>query len=62
MIELKNIGKEYKVNNTIIYALQNVSIKFETGKLYAIMGHSGSGKSTLLHIICLLYTSDAADD
>lgn len=39
MIELKNIGKEYKVNNTIIYALQNVSIKFETGKLYAIMGH-----------------------
>ena len=54
MIELKNIGKEYKVNNTIIYALQNVSIKFETGKLYAIMGHSGSGKSTLLHIIGLL--------
>ena len=54
MIELKNIRKENKVNNTIIYALQNVSIKFETGKLYAIMGHSGSGKSTLLHIIGLL--------
>lgn len=29
-------------------AVRNVSCRFETGKLYAIMGASGSGKTTLL--------------
>jgi tungstate transport system ATP-binding protein len=36
------------------YALQNVSLKGEKGKIIAIIGPSGSGKTTLLRIINLL--------
>lgn len=51
-IELKNICKCYKKNN--VNALNNINVKFEMGKFYAIVGKSGSGKSTLIQIIGLL--------
>ena len=47
MIELKNITIQ-KGKRTIF---DNVNLKFEPGKSYALIGHSGSGKSTLLNII-----------
>lgn len=54
MIRLENIYKEYKLGKESIVALNNVSIEFQEGKMYAIMGRSGSGKSTLVHILGLL--------
>lgn len=54
IIELRNISKHYKKRNKVIKVLDNISITFETGKFYAIMGHSGSGKSTLINIIGML--------
>ncbi|MBR1377369.1 MAG: ABC transporter ATP-binding protein [Bacilli bacterium] len=54
MIELINIQKKYLLGNKSINALNDISIKFEEGKLYGIMGESGSGKSTLMQIIGLL--------
>lgn len=57
MIELKQITKEYiKQGEEPIKALNNVSLKFDYGKIYSIIGHSGSGKSTLLQIIGTLDT------
>lgn len=47
MIELKNITIQ-KGKRTIF---DNVNLKFEPGKSYALIGHSGSGKSTLLNTI-----------
>ena len=41
-----------------IPALENINIEILPGENIAIVGPSGSGKST----ICLLYTSDAADE
>ena len=59
MIELKNVSKFYKDNNTVTVGLRNVSLKLNKGELVAITGDSGSGKSTLLNVISLI---DSYDD
>ena len=50
-IEIVNGEKEYIKNREKIKVLENLNLKFEKGKLYAIMGESGSGKTTFLNII-----------
>ena len=37
-------------------ALKNISFKFESGKVYSIVGKNGSGKSTLVGLLTKLYT------
>ncbi len=54
VIELKKIKKEYQMKKRSLLVLEDLSISFEKGKFYAIMGHSGAGKSTLINIIGLL--------
>ncbi len=59
IIKLKNINKKYIRKDEQIEALKNISLTFENGKFYAIMGHSGSGKSTLIRIIGLMDNYDS---
>lgn len=47
MIEIKNIVKNY--DNTAI--LNNVTVSFDEGKIYGIIGKNGSGKSVLLKVM-----------
>lgn len=47
MLEIKNLHVE--VEGTEI--LKGVSLKFELGKVQAVMGPNGSGKSTLVHAL-----------
>lgn len=47
-LQLKNISYFY---NKEIPILQNMSIRFEREKMYAILGKSGSGKTTLLSLL-----------
>lgn len=48
IIELKNVSKSYKG----LSLFEEVSVKFEKGKIYGIIGHNGSGKSVLFKMIC----------
>lgn len=50
-ISARNIYREYKVSAGSVSALNGISLDFEKGGFYAIVGRSGSGKSTLLHIL-----------
>jgi putative ABC transport system ATP-binding protein len=49
VLKLKNISYQY--NSTTKNVLKNISMEFESGKLYVIMGKSGAGKSTILSLI-----------
>lgn len=54
VIELKHIMKTYKMGDTIVNALDDVSVNFERGVFTSIVGPSGSGKSTMMNILgCL---------
>lgn len=61
MLEIKNISKEYKVDNYTQKALDNVSVNFRDNEFASILGPSGSGKTTLLNIIGGLDKYDSGD-
>lgn len=48
---LENVCYEYNTKYQRVYAVQNVSYTFCSGRMYAIMGASGSGKTTLLSVM-----------
>jgi len=55
---LVKAGKEYKMGDTIITALQASSVDLRSGELTLIIGPSGSGKTTLLSLFgCVIYPS-----
>jgi len=54
IIEIRNIRKDFHVEEMTVHALRGVDLNIEEGEFVAIMGASGSGKSTMLNIIgCL---------
>ncbi|MDY0123173.1 ABC transporter ATP-binding protein [Sulfurimonas sp.] len=55
MIKLKDVIKEYKVNNAeTITALKDINLDIKEGELVVLRGASGSGKSTVLSLIAAL--------
>ena len=55
MIILENVSKTFNTeNNKKLNAVNDVSLKIETGSIYGIIGFSGAGKSTLVRCINLL--------
>lgn len=55
---LKGAGKEYKVGDQLITAMQPTDLELRQGELTLIIGPSGSGKTTLLSLLgCVIYPS-----
>src|SRR5690349_8795098 len=50
-VETENLTKHYHTGNTVVRALDGVSITVAEGEFIALLGRSGSGKSTLLNLI-----------
>lgn len=57
MVELKNVNKS--LSKRMI--LDNISYKFEYGKVYGLCGTNGSGKTMLLRAICGLIVPDSGE-
>ncbi|WP_022932020.1 ATP-binding cassette domain-containing protein [Treponema bryantii] len=48
MLSLKDICVQYSYKTV----LTGVSLDFEEGKIYSLLGENGAGKSTLAHVLC----------
>jgi putative ABC transport system ATP-binding protein len=55
-IEVREIGKAYRLGDMQTLALNGVSLSVDRGEFVAVMGQSGSGKSTLMNILGCLDT------
>jgi putative ABC transport system ATP-binding protein len=54
IVRFENIHKHYQMGSEQVRALDGVSVTFDLGSFWAIMGPSGSGKSTMMNILgCL---------
>ncbi len=56
VIEIKGIGKTYRIGEVEVNALLTVDLLINKGEYVALMGPSGSGKSTLMNILGCLDT------
>src|SRR5215472_15892705 len=50
-IHLRSVSRHYVIGESVIRAVNDVSLTVPTGEFLALLGSSGSGKSTLLNLI-----------
>jgi len=60
-IELKNVGKHYRMGEITINAAEDVNFSVEKGELAVITGPSGAGKTTILNILGGMDTCDEGE-
>ncbi len=55
-IVARDLVKTYRMGETLIGALQGISLEVERGEYLTVTGHSGSGKSTFMNLVGALDT------
>jgi len=54
MIRLEGVGKQYRMGDQVVHALQDIDLHIRANEMVAFIGASGSGKSTMMNIVgCL---------
>src|SRR5258708_28633345 len=51
LIQAESVSREYRLGETVLRAVDAVSLSVEKGEFLALLGSSGSGKSTLLSMM-----------
>ncbi len=63
ILEIKNLSVAFKIElnrvENYYYALKNINLSFEKGKIHSIAGESGCGKSVLINTILNLLAKNA---
>ena len=54
ILEIKNLSVGFQIEDNFYYALNNINLSFEKGKIHAIAGESGCGKSVFISSILKL--------
>ncbi|MCP4747038.1 MAG: ABC transporter ATP-binding protein [Desulfobacteraceae bacterium] len=55
-LKIESISKTYGESDSIVHALDDISLSIKLGEFVAIMGESGAGKSTLLSVMGAMNT------
>jgi len=61
MIELIGVTRHYQMGDTIVRALDGVSLRIGEGEYVSVVGPSGSGKSTLMNLVGCLDVPTSGD-
>lgn len=54
ILTVENLNVGFNINDNFYYALNNISLSFEKGKIHALAGESGCGKSVFVNTILKL--------